>query len=271
MQSHSILHEYFSEGFQIFENILDDMEIATAKELHCQWYESLPIPSICKSSSKNWNGVLRDGNNGHNSFSWYIRTRPKILKLFQSIWDDKELVCSFERAIYSEAKEYGKRGAHSKWGFDALYNQLNGIRAYVVLTDNEDSGFIHIPKSHIYDSKNSISKKKYCKGFTKKAGEHVHLKAGSIILFSPGLIHCLFTRNEPILWQPLSFHPRKYLSKNIQYKRMNAFIEKRTTNHNCVRPCLLKQGPIETEKYKNDMDEFYDTLYVDHIARESLI
>eukprot|EP00463_Aulacantha_scolymantha_P000371 TRINITY_DN1223_c0_g1_i1.p1 TRINITY_DN1223_c0_g1~~TRINITY_DN1223_c0_g1_i1.p1 ORF type:complete len:391 (+),score=105.53 TRINITY_DN1223_c0_g1_i1:145-1173(+) len=104
-------------GYVIAKNVLTAEEIKKAKDLFWGFVVGIPTRfpkeftneekenwakrDNVKTWSTNWpadpkNGIFSKFGIGQSAFLWFVRSRPLVKKVFQEIWEDKDLLVSFD-------------------------------------------------------------------------------------------------------------------------------------------------------------------------------
>lgn len=218
------------KGYQVIRGVLSEEEVELAYTLWTLWYTAnsiadYPIPP---------HGVLSTWGVGHTSAAWYIRTRPGVLKAFQSIWGVQDLVVSFDGAGYLPLgfKRKECSWVHVDQGGADVFKCVQG---FVALTDNDLATLGVVPYSHLDFGKHVLGKKgNYIplKHIGIDQVIRVPCKKGDLVLWDSRLAHMNFYgEGEERLVQYVSYLPRsKATEKDLLKRRLN-WCNKRTTSH----------------------------------------
>jgi hypothetical protein len=98
--------DYIEEhGFVVIANALDGNQNSTALSLIWEYLENLGT-GIDRNNRETWDndrwptavhgGILPGHGIGHSAAQWFIRDMPAVKKSFASIWDDEDLLVSFD-------------------------------------------------------------------------------------------------------------------------------------------------------------------------------
>lgn len=276
-----IIHE---KGYVVIPNVINTQDIELARKGLWETLETLTsnleIP-IKKEDSKSWltfwelfplNSMLLKQNVGHAQFVWDLRSKKKIKEIFTKLYEDDNLLVSFDgfsvhfpfesfknkRGVYR-----GKERFHTDHSPDQTKNYFQGI---VNLYDvNEgDATLKVIEKSNQHFSKFFEEKeiKKVNENFyqmdsnDKRLDElkkvRVMAKAGDFILWDSRTFHCgglpLKNREKPNfrLAVYICMAPRKWATTKQLEKKKKAFNELRMTSH-C--PIKTKLNPLNPRTY----------------------
>lgn len=167
--------EYLDEqGYVVFKSVANEEEINQAKSLfwdfieHGKGWEGEQV--IFRNDSTTWkhewwpaersNGILFRNGIGQSPFLWYCRTLPQVKKIFSLVWDDDDLLTSFDGCgvfrppevdaswttrggwFHIDQNCYRKQGRHAVQGLLNLYP-----------SGENDGGFVVVPKStHMMDN-----------------------------------------------------------------------------------------------------------------------
>ena len=215
-----------------------------------------------KKYAKNYPYALHGGmyNFGHLKTQWNARYKCK--KIFEKIWDDNNLVTSFDKFVYCPKERTYRNTDILSW-IHSDQSYLNNIISYqgtLCLTDNlkyNSGGFVCIPKSHInhkdvcIKNGNENDKRDWVKltdDFKKKYLKNENVlkvknKKGDFILWDSKTLH---SGMVPINKNNLRYdrvgiyicmRKRDELNNRNIKRRIKAFNEKRSTTHN---PCKFK-------------------------------
>lgn len=92
-------------GYTVISDVLDDEEIAQAKNLIWQHLEGLKSPfKIKRGQIETWNqwpgrheaGIVEDFGSGNSQAQWFIRSIPMIKDIFARIWNTRNLLTSMD-------------------------------------------------------------------------------------------------------------------------------------------------------------------------------
>lgn len=253
--------ELDEKGYCIIEDVLSLEEIKEARKYFNEWYNSHPQIKII-SEKVNPHGIFKHFNIGHQRHAWFIRTRPKVQEVFQKIWNTDDLVVSFDGTCYipSNCKKKdniwthtdqapSKKGRICIQGFVALTTNTN--RSLVVY---EGSHKLHEEYAKKYNLKSTkdwlLIEHEYLEKI-KETKKVLNVKVGSLVLWDSRTFHqnqyggnC----NEERIVQYVCFLPRKDLTEKMQEKRINYFLDERTTSH---WPYPLKVNGLQPQHYGN--------------------
>jgi len=86
---------------------LADEEVDKVKDLYWDWAEGLETglqrgtPSTWEN--KSWpghsTGITSSFGLAHSEAAWFTRTRPNVKSCFAKIWNDEDLVCSYDAVL----------------------------------------------------------------------------------------------------------------------------------------------------------------------------
>lgn len=93
------------EGFVVIRAALDEAQTATALDLTWQFLEDLGT-GIDRADASTWGddrwpvsvhgGIIPSQGIGHCAAQWFIRSVPNVKATFAAVWDDDELLVSFD-------------------------------------------------------------------------------------------------------------------------------------------------------------------------------
>lgn len=257
------------KGYCVIDNILDDDEIQKALEYYYNWLNSYPqIKKIHHLVSPH--GIFKHFEVGHQKHAWYIRTRPRVLEVFKSIWKTNDLVVSFDGSCWlpKDIKKKDNLWTHT----DQAPNKkgLKCYQAFVSLTENKERTFVCYEGSHKLHEE-------YCKekGLTdrknwrlidaeylnkiKDMKRVLHVKAGSLVIWDSRTFHQnqYGTLPEERIVQYVSYLPKKGRSEKMLEKRLKYFETRRTTSH-WAYP--VNVNGLQPQNYGNKMG-FFDKVH----------
>ena len=283
-----IQNELDQNGFCVIENILSNDKSDKYINDIWNWLSNLN-PNINRNDPSTFNdfnwpfnihGIIQHYNIAHQQFVWDIRCEDKVVEVFKNIWNDDNLIVSFDCScimkpyIYN-SEEYEKK-ENKKW-FHTDQSSLkigrHCIQGFVNLEDAYDNdGCLYvIEKSHLYherlfkEYKNlecrsdwyEIKKDEYewLLSFGLKE-KKVNAPKGSLVLFDSRLFHCNSPPNklqEIPRWRYAIYvcmTPKKLLDEKNKKQRDKAFRNKRTTSH---WPHLIRVFPKNHPEIYNDL------------------
>jgi hypothetical protein len=142
-----------AHGVEVVENVLSQDELESLRNDMWRWIETMtqkcsaPVkksdPTTYKSMFELYpkHGMLfQEGSVGHNPVSWKVRTHPHVRDVFETIWDEPDMITSFDGISVSLPCEDTGRGwwrGNEWWHVDQsfLRNDLECIQAFVNLFD----------------------------------------------------------------------------------------------------------------------------------------
>ena len=231
------------KGYCVIEDILSEEELQTARSYFYDWLDSDPQIKA-KHNKISPHGIFKHLEAGHQRHAWYIRTRPKVLETFKQIWKTDELVVSFDGCCWI-SKDVKKRD--SIWTHtDQAPNQkgLKCYQAFVSLTDNVERSLV------VYEGSHELHEE-YCaqKSLTHNTNWQLidedylqciqdrkrvlPVKAGSLVIWDSRTFHQnqYGTLPEERIVQYVSYLPKEGRNEKMEEKRINYFLDRRTTSH----------------------------------------
>jgi len=157
--------QYLAEhGYVVFKNAATPEQLKEAEDIF--WDSASKWYGVRKDKMDGWTddkwtcvaatrtGVVSNDSSAHSPFMWYARGLPKIKQAFQSIWDDEQLLVSFDGyGLFRPPEIYGQTRAgwfhvdqngYNKPGLHCVQGFLN-----VYPCGSEDGGLVVVPGSHI--------------------------------------------------------------------------------------------------------------------------
>ena len=278
------LNEY---GVAIIKDILNQEECLNMQEGMWSFLETVtskfPTP-INRWDSKTWinmkelypmhHMLIQHWSVGHAQFMWNLRQNPKILDVFRKLWNEKDLISSFDGCSFNMPPEYTGNGWFKKSWLHSDQNYTRNtdecFQSWVTAFDvNEgDATLCFLENSHKYHKAfqerfNITDKGDWYLLDNKTSSQYEHnfylnnncpkkfikCKAGSMVLWNSKTIHCGV---EPIKDRPqanfrcvayICMTPKKLASETIIKKRIKAFEEMRMTTHWPHKSILFGKKP----------------------------
>ena len=235
-----------------------------------------------KKYSKNYPTNLLGGmyNIGHTKTQWEARFRCK--KIFEKIWDDKDLITSFDKFCYCPKERTYKMGKIFSWlhSDQSPLNPINSYQGLLCLTDNmkyKSGGFICIPKSNIIhkqickENGDENTKNDWIKltdNFKDKYVQSENVlkvknKIGDFVIWDSKTLHSGMTpinkkdeRYDRVCIY-ICMRPKKELNKKNQNRRFQVYKDKRSTTHN----------PVKFKLFEKNLGRFGINLNYDEIIK----
>jgi len=263
-----IKKEIEEKGYIIIPDVLNNNEIIQYIDEFNKWMDSVEQLDHLHNVI-DYHGIFKYYQVGHQRFAWLVRTNPKIINIFKSLWNTDELVVSFDGCCYYP-KEY--TGTPSYWihsDQSSMKKNLSCIQSFISLTSNkqrtlvvyEGSHKLHEDHSTIYNIENPSDwypiEKEYIESIQDKK-RTLKVEVGSLVLWDSRTFHqntCGESScNEERLIQYLCYLPKNNHENNEkeQFKRNYYFITKRTTNHFPYPMTPISLQPNTYNYYNND-------------------
>lgn len=225
-------------GYTVVTKVADKENIDVTKKMFWDFWEKEEFRGpLNRNDTKTWNNWMANGATGilinsrganHNDFLWSARTLPKVKESFVKIWDDDELIVSYDAGgvfrPWSQNIHWLTNGGW--WHVDQNWTKgehrqgrvtVQGLVTYYDATA-ETGGLCVIPKSHTHHEE-------VCKRAPSARMKHDYVsvqrddpvlqteqavlvcaRAGDLILWDSRTVHC----NTPAL------HMADYFSKKLQ-------------------------------------------------------
>jgi hypothetical protein len=271
-----IKQEFAEKGYVVIPNILNNQEIIEYIEEFNKWMDSIPDSDHLHSIIDH-HGIFKYFQVGHQRFAWLLRTNPKVLNVFKSLWDTNELVVSFDGCCYYPPDYKGQSSYWIHSDQSPIKKGLQCIQSFVSLTSNKERTFVvyegshklHEDHSNTYNMDNPSDwypiKKEYVENIEDRK-RILHVEAGSLVLWDSRTFHqntcgpenC----NEERLIQYLCYLPKNNEKNNedMHNFRIKCFENLRTTNHYPYPVSPIHPQPYTYNYYNNN------NLYIDYFT-----
>ena len=259
-----MISELSEKGYTIIPDVLSNHEIEKATYLFKLWISKVPgIKNF--HANINPNGIFRYHQVGHQSHAWYIRTRPKVIQVFQEIYQTDELIVSFDGCGWFN--DDFKNKTDDCWIHSDQAPKLKNfecIQGFVSLTSNQASTLVVYEGSHLlhksyFANNNSGNNWQLIEPSFLKTIEDskriLNVPAGSLVLWDSRTFHQNqygYPNCEERLVQYVCYLPKNHPKNTfeVQKKRQMCFQQLRTSTH---WPCPIRTvslQPSEQEKKK---------------------
>jgi hypothetical protein len=261
------------DGFLIIPSVLDDAECDAMVSGMWDYLEHITQKwerPIRREDETTWREfyklfpkhsmLLQHFEIGHAQFSWDVRQNPKIVEIFQTLWEE-DLLVSFDGASFHLPPEITGRGWHKNTWYHCDQSfarpDFECVQGYVTGVDVEEgdatlSLFKGSHKLHsAFKEAHGITDKK--DWYKLNAEEqmfyndceivNIQCPKGSVVLWDSRTIHCGIEarkgRANPKLRiiTYLCYMPRSMATPANLKKKKQAFTDRRTTSH---YPCKVK-------------------------------
>ena len=224
-----------TEGYQVFRGVLSEDEVAKGRDLFFKWYDkNRPIPTP--------HGIIQHYDAGQSAFAWFTRTNQKVSAIFKALWGADRLVCSFDGQCYWKADSMTKRPNKNWLHIDQPLNapEFQCVQGLVAYSDNALGSLVVVPGSSKAVAQGVLYDPKGSKAFNivpeSRLAEFndpivVDLKKGDVVLWDSRTLHQNRYSAEERLVQYVCYLPAAGLSKAQALKRINYYLDKRSTSH----------------------------------------
>ena len=149
------------EGYVVVRGVLANAsELAHARELLWEFLEGAGVgvrrnaPETWVRSKPNQYGIVWEHGVGQSRLMWFLRTRPRLLRMFELVWQTTDLITSFEgfSTMPPAAQEPRWSVAESWFHTDqnaATRAGLQTIQSFTSLFDQDETtgAFVVVPRS----------------------------------------------------------------------------------------------------------------------------
>ncbi len=252
-------------GYTIIPNVMNINECNKSIDMIWNWLENLKL-GLDKNDNKTWkvtpkggwpqnlHGIIQHYQVGQSKFVWDIRTHKNVIKVFKELWNDNDLLVSFDGACIMKPPTEGGSTYSSSWlhvDQGPKKKGLHCIQGFMNLeeTTENDGSMVIIPGSHKYHSKMFEKNGKIFSQDWYKLKEddlkyiyelklkkkRLVIPKGAMVLWDSRTIHC----NCPPTKKSKNFRyvvyicmtPKKMCNEFNLKKRIKAFEEIRMTTH----------------------------------------
>eukprot|EP00930_Biecheleria_cincta_P097960 TRINITY_DN89641_c0_g1_i1.p1 TRINITY_DN89641_c0_g1~~TRINITY_DN89641_c0_g1_i1.p1 ORF type:complete len:414 (-),score=56.32 TRINITY_DN89641_c0_g1_i1:203-1315(-) len=192
-------------------------------------------------------GLINGAGIGQSDFMWFLRTLPKVRQAFETVWQTKELLVSFDGAGLFRPWQYGFAKTRVGWWHvdqGRAKQGLHAVQGFVSLTpsDSRTGGLSVVPRSHLTFQETTKHQENQAvdyvqleyhspalQGVTKRL---VTCAAGDLVLWDSRTIHC----NSPAKEEPVSrpnellrsvgyvcMTPTRFANQQVIAERRNMF------------------------------------------------
>lgn len=260
-------HSLETLGYAVIPCLSQD-EVNFGLRLFQEWWNEnrVPIPP---------HGVIKHYQVGHTGFAWWCRTRPSIRKIFEAIYETKELIVSFDGACYFP-KGLTRRNTNWLHVDQAPKNpHFDCVQGFVAFTENSQACLTLVPGSHLkfgdYMKSKGIYHSKPWQKVDCDLSETILVptKPGDLVIWDSRVFHQNSYGPEERLVQYLCYLPYIRATKQDLAKRVKYFREKRTTSHwpaplrvNSLQPQVFgkKEKLIDYSKIRDPGEYLLDEL-----------
>ena len=268
--SNYFLDQLKNNGYAVIPNVLSNEECKLANDGLWNWLSDFSEGKIKSDDNttweKNWpytmgkKGIIQQYKIGHSQFVWDIRQNPKVVKVFEQLWNDDNLLCSFDginiqippEVTNKYADPYGIEWHHMDQS--TLRPEFECVQGFVDIngTNFEDGCLVVRNKSHLYFSEYAkhfgVQEKSdwvklsmdHNSWFDSKGCTSVRVTSppGSLVLWDSRTVHAnstaLKSRNKPDRFRFVVYvcmTPKKLITKAALKKKQLYFEEGRMTSH----------------------------------------
>jgi len=248
-----------------FEHITSKWEIPIKRDNNVTWreiYKLYPLHSM----------LFQYFSVGHAQVSWNVRENPKVINVFSNIWKVKpeDLLVSFDGLSFSLPHEITRRGwnrnntwyhtdqSYTRPEFSCIQSWVTGLdvnEGDATLAFMEGSNIFHKEFSEKFGITDTSDWHKLTKEqeafYTERGCSYRKIKCpkGSLVLWDSRTIHC-GSEAKKDRYRPntraivyVCYTPRHLATSAMIKKRIEAFEEKRTTNHYPHKCKLFGKNP----------------------------
>jgi ectoine hydroxylase-related dioxygenase (phytanoyl-CoA dioxygenase family) len=212
-----------SEGYVVIKNALSSREADHALDLTWDFLEELGT-GVDRTDTSTWGddrwpvnvhgGIIPSQGIGHSAAQWFIRSRPAVKSAFASVWDDEDLLVSFDGMALWRPASIDPSWATARGGRWLHIDQhpvsrpgLQCVQGAVTLTPTSPSigGNVLIPGSHRWfaDIPNRYAERL---GRLPEMMDHFRFPADDPQLQDTPPIMCHMEAGDMMLWDSRTVH-----------------------------------------------------------------
>lgn len=255
---------YFNEyGYVVFRAVADAEQLNKAEELlfqfmddHAGWKQGDPDSwsdeGLAKISANGIaNGIINKCGAGQSDLNWYVRTLPMVHKVFEQVWQNDDLITSFDCFGVFRPWHSGKffKTLGGWFHVDQASSGMQCVQGLLSIYDQDAStgGLTVIPGSHLRFEEHATPDpfEEYIpvhKEHPIWQGPHrlVQMHAGDFVIWDSRTVHC----NSPAMQTPIApqdrllravvyvcMTPRERATAEILKQRIDAYNLSKTTTH----------------------------------------
>lgn len=201
------------------------------------------------------NGIINGGGMGQSDFLWYLRTLPKVRKIFTEIWGTDDLLVSFDSAGIFRPWNHGFRKTICGWWHVDQGRGKKGrcaVQGLISLYDADcrTGGLTVVPQSHlrfdevVQDQQNPdvdyCTVQPYCSVLQDFPHQLVCCKAGDMILWDSRTTHANAPATQTPIVEPgrllravayICMTPAKFASSPVRIGRRSLYEHRVSTSH----------------------------------------
>ena len=262
---HEAIEELNVNGFAVVRNVLSSSLITHLRNEFFAWKATLPLNYDMNSK----HAIIKQYEVGNQRFAWLVRINPRIIRIFQTIWQCNDLVTSMDGCGYMASDLTRIDKARTEWTHvdQTMPNSTRCIQGWAALTSNSERTLVVYRGSHLkykeyfetrgikHSTKNWL---KIDRDYLKEiVGDRVkvQVEAGDFVLWDSRTFHRNsygeVNNGEERLIQFVCMLPKHDLRNtvNMQKKRMKYFNTRRSTSH---WPYPIKVNSLQPQTYGND-------------------
>lgn len=264
--------DYLNEhGYVVFKGVASSEDVSHLKELFWQNMEIESEGRIKRDDMNtwqnySWQGYVKAGINDshglpHSKFAWHARGLPKVRRLFETIWQNEDLLVSFDSIGAFRPPEVSEnwktqrgwfhvdQNGYVKQGQQAVQGLLN-----LIPNGPQDGGLVVVPKSNLIFERIFKKYKNLCEYYGPDYAElnrsniaelwdselqpiKVCLEEGDFVCWDSRTVHC----NHPAL-------EREIAEKEAYLRRLVVYI--------CMTPTSSVTPEALEKVVQNRMDMF---------------
>lgn len=212
-----------TQGYVVLRDMLTPAEVDQARDLLWNWLSEISQGKLKRGQPETWNdpswpaskdtGIVDGSGIGQCELNWFLRTRPTVVRAFQLLWSQDEVLTSFDgAALFRPWSDHPELKTQGGWyhvdqnanSTDLIGKNVDGlacVQGIIPLfpADPSTGGLTVLPKSHLEHvavcQRALVSRSHYVpldmrEPVLQLAAKLVCAPAGALCLWDSRLIHC---------------------------------------------------------------------------------
>ena len=239
---------FYEEGYVVIKDIISSNENKEATSLFKKEWK-IVSPNFDWEDKHTWTtknipmvygkGMAMFNGFGQSQFMWYLRTKKNVKEAFVCLFEDEDLVVSFDGfSVFLSKKQKSPIWLHQDQRSQDNTISVQGM-VNLCPVSSKDAGFICVPKSHLTlvpppSNSDFIVLSKEDEHYTKAV--KLCIPENCLILWNSKTIHAntgMGSKEDELnrLTAYIAFCPRSRQSKEVHKQRLEGYSKGHTSNH----------------------------------------